>query len=276
MNCQQCTNEIEERDRRDDLLSRAAEAHLATCAACRTFSRERLSLGALVGELERVAAPPDFDFRLRARMAAGRDASRPRVTWFNLSSASVSWAMAGCLALVVAASLYFRQEQPGANVLQPQQARATSPVAVKPVETAQASTAQTPEVGAREVEQVKVELKANATPVRRRRALPVRRAEREPVEIARAGNREEGSNSSDVMGSSVRFDAKRMTESANAGALIPVQLPLPERPLKVLLRDTRGASRTISVDPVSFGSRDTIGRSPKFTNVSLPTSQGVW
>jgi hypothetical protein len=59
--------------------------------------------------------------------------------------------------------------------------------------------------------------------------------------------------------------------------LIPVHLDAPEGQLKVLLRDTSGGARTISVDSVSFGSRDVMGRpGATYTRASLTSNQGVW
>ena len=57
--------------------SQLAMEHLATCEACRQFRAERAELREIVGSLERVGAPPDFDMRLRARIAAERSTSRP-------------------------------------------------------------------------------------------------------------------------------------------------------------------------------------------------------
>ncbi|HYG09958.1 MAG TPA: hypothetical protein VD835_08440, partial [Pyrinomonadaceae bacterium] len=67
MNCQKCKTEIEDRDLRRESLSHAAQAHMAACANCRVFGEERLALRRLVGGLEKVSAPADFDFRMRAR-----------------------------------------------------------------------------------------------------------------------------------------------------------------------------------------------------------------
>jgi hypothetical protein len=58
--------------------------------------------------------------------------------------------------------------------------------------------------------------------------------------------------------------------------LIPVQISAQERPLKVLLQETGGIARTISVESVSFGSRDVIGRPATISKASLSTNQGVW
>src|SRR5882672_2253194 len=46
--------------------------NVALCAACSEFRAERTSLRELVGSLEPVTAPGDFDLRLRARLARER------------------------------------------------------------------------------------------------------------------------------------------------------------------------------------------------------------
>ncbi|HEX8424485.1 MAG TPA: hypothetical protein VF634_13790, partial [Pyrinomonadaceae bacterium] len=74
------------------------------------------------------------------------------------------------------------------------------------------------------------------------------------------------------LGAPVKYDSTAKAE----GALIPVQVSAQERPLKVLLRETGGGARTISVESVSFGSRDVIGRPATISKASLSTNQGVW
>ena len=49
--------------------SERATAHLSLCAGCRDFRAERNELRQLVGSLEPVVAPADFEMRLRARIA---------------------------------------------------------------------------------------------------------------------------------------------------------------------------------------------------------------
>ena len=46
----------------------AVVEHLSRCGQCQTFYEERAKLRQLVGSLGTVKAPPDFDFRLRARL----------------------------------------------------------------------------------------------------------------------------------------------------------------------------------------------------------------
>jgi hypothetical protein len=53
----------------DETCSTAALEHLRECGACREFHEKQTKLRQIVGSLGTVAAPADFDFRLRARLA---------------------------------------------------------------------------------------------------------------------------------------------------------------------------------------------------------------
>lgn len=272
---------------RREHLSDAAEAHLSACANCRAFGEERLALSRLVGGLEKVSAPADFDFRMRARMAAELSARRaPRPRLFNFTPAALSWPLAACLALVVSAALYFQQQQPDAavtpegqaSVASPQTSAAdTTPINEQLNEQAseQASDGERRVVNERQDDIVAPSKNQTA---QRRRVLPERVATTTAAvrgamhETAEA--RVEDSSSAGLMGSTVRFDSTAARRGE--GALIPVQLNASERPLNVVLRDRSGEARTISVDSVSFGSRDVIGRPATFAKASLSSNQGVW
>jgi hypothetical protein len=277
MNCQKCKTEIEDRDLRRESLSDAAQAHKAACANCRVFGEERLALRRLVGGLEKVSAPADFDFRMRARLAAERSVAAPRAAWFNFSPAALSWPLAGCLALVVSASLYFQPQRPDAPVdapaAQTAEARETMP-SPPPQQTSAVAPAQQDEQAAGDETPADVDaiaLKRSAG--QRRHALPSRLAARASVERELA--QVEESTSTSLMGATPRFASSG--ETRRESALIPVPLDAPEGQLKVLLRDTSGGARTISVDSVSFGSRDVMGRpGATFTRTSLSSNQGVW
>src|SRR5687768_15382849 len=56
--------------------SERATAHLSLCAGCRDFRAERNELRQLVGSLDPVVAPADFEMRLRARLAREQSPSR--------------------------------------------------------------------------------------------------------------------------------------------------------------------------------------------------------
>lgn len=273
MNCQKCKIEIEETDLQRESLSRAAEAHIAGCAACRVFGQERLALRRLVGGLEKVSAPADFDFRMRALMVAERGVRAPRERWFNFSPAALSWPLAACLALVISATLYFQTRRPETHASpQPEQAHA-APVASPQTSVAEAvRQSDQPVTNKVRPEVTVVSAKISPAPERRRSA-PQRLTVRAGVarESAQVGE----STSTSLTGSTPRFASSGATR--NEGAPIPVPLGAPEGQLKVLLRDTSGGARTISVDSVSFGSRDVMKRpGATYTRASLSTNQGVW
>jgi hypothetical protein len=274
MNCQKCKIEIEDRDPRREYLSSAAEAHMAACASCRVFGEERLALRSLVGGLEKVSAPADFEFRMRARMAAERSAGASRASWYNFSPAALSWPLVGCLALVISASLYFQQRPDTHATVSHSQSRA---VATPPqsLQTSVAATApQSDRSAIKETQSGDIAVASfKNSPAQRRRAVPVRLAGRTGVE--RVLRQVEESASTGLTGTTPRFAGGAATRSE--GALIPVQLDAPEGQLKVLLRDTSGAARTISVDSVSFGSRDMMRRpGATYAKASLSSNEGVW
>ena len=67
----------------DDDLSPATAAHLQSCADCREFHLRQTKLRQIVGSLGTVNAPADFDFRLRARLAA--DAQKPTFRFWTIA-----------------------------------------------------------------------------------------------------------------------------------------------------------------------------------------------
>ncbi|MBC7795349.1 MAG: hypothetical protein H7Z37_00590 [Pyrinomonadaceae bacterium] len=69
-NCQNYQNEIETAKdfSNQNSLSTETSRHLENCATCQTHNAERESLHKLMQKLERVSAPTDFDFRLRAKL----------------------------------------------------------------------------------------------------------------------------------------------------------------------------------------------------------------
>lgn len=285
MNCQKCKIEIEDRDLNREALSDAARGHLSACAECRLFGEERLALRRLVGGLDKVSAPADFDFRMRARLAAERASRAPRAARFNFSPATLSWPLAASLALVVSASLYFQQRRPDTPEPHTTTAELSRTTGTAPqTSIAQPSTTSpqpfvaepaTPglRTASREASRgVHVAASKSALPQRRRAVTPGldRRAG-----VAPEAAQVEESTSVSVTGATPRFAASGTARAE--GVPIPVQLNAPEGQLKVLLRDTSGGARTISVDSVSFGSRDVIGRpGATYTSASLSTNQGVW
>jgi len=67
-NCEVIRQELDEL-MLGETISPAAVDHLRECAECREFNKKQTRLRQIVGNLGTVSAPPDFDFRLRARLA---------------------------------------------------------------------------------------------------------------------------------------------------------------------------------------------------------------
>ena len=74
MECRATRREIDEGG---EQLSAPALQHVASCAPCLAFQNERARLRELLTSLEPVTAPADFDFRLRARIAAQTEKPGP-------------------------------------------------------------------------------------------------------------------------------------------------------------------------------------------------------
>src|SRR6478672_10372656 len=67
--CEPVRRELEELTL-NETFGGATAGHLRDCAECREFQRQQMKLRQIVGSLGTVNAPADFDFRLRARLAA--------------------------------------------------------------------------------------------------------------------------------------------------------------------------------------------------------------
>jgi hypothetical protein len=271
MNCKLCRIGIEEAGA-DAPPGGAVGAHLADCAACRAFRAERLSLRALVAGLGRVDAPNDFEFRLRARLAAeaapqgssGWRAYFPRAAWAAVSV---------CLLIAVGVSLRPRQQTTPAVASFDSQTRPAaaaaggndgaagdgrtrgnspnliSPDAVEEVSAVAHVAATKPRVNYRRADKR----------ARRQTFVPPAALEEIAAEVGGA--------------ESVESFAEH-SRSVTGGMVIALPVSTEERPLQVTFKDMQGASRVVSVDPVAFGSRE-----PNFNGargVNAANKQGVW
>src|SRR5918912_1998496 len=111
MNCQTCRAEIEELETGAGLSERAS-AHVRVCPECWAFHDERQALRRLVGSLGPVSAPPDFDFRLRARLAAAKADADQRAPWRSFLSSVPAISLAAAFALLVAGFVIYKQMRP--------------------------------------------------------------------------------------------------------------------------------------------------------------------
>src|SRR5215211_1511977 len=81
-NCELIRRELDELNL-DQTCTTAAVQQLRECSECREFHEKHTKLRHIVGSLGTVAAPADFDFRLRARLAneSGSAASHLTFDW---------------------------------------------------------------------------------------------------------------------------------------------------------------------------------------------------
>lgn len=75
MNCREMQAAVDSAHLRSELAN-DVELHLGSCEGCGRYATGNFQLLGLLAAQPRVEAPPDFDFRLRARIARARDERR--------------------------------------------------------------------------------------------------------------------------------------------------------------------------------------------------------
>ena len=199
--------------------------HLRECAACREFNEKQTRLRQIVGSLGTVSAPPDFDFRLRARLA--NDAGSATFHFWPLARRGLAFA-AVLLMFVVGAMLVrsvFNRPEENKQVATSDQHNNTPPV--QPVAPTQAPTSSLPMPA--------------SSPERRPQIV---RNER-PSRIKRPLVAEDFSNER----------APVYSGREPAGTFEVMSLDSSLQSFKVSLDDGRVNARTISVPSISFGSQ---------------------
>jgi hypothetical protein len=219
--------------------SERATAHLSLCAACRDFRAERNELRLLVGSLESVVAPADFEMRLRARIA--REQSPSREALFARLIRTPALAAAALFVMVGGTLVWVAQKdiEPSTQVATVQQ---PSPIA-------KASDSDTPPSAATETAEA-------ITP------------SDEGAQTASSGSPRKNRPGSRVRSqdySLLPADAVRQGDNAYVNA--------PSKPVVFALEDERGTKRKISLPPVSFGSQSLVdNRVP----VSYTGNSRIW
>lgn len=244
-------------------LSRGASAHAASCRACGEEMRGREALRALVRGLDKVEAPADFEYRLRARMGAGGvGGRRAPLSGLRLVFAFAPVAAAACF-LVVSTALYLRQaaktepaEAPSAIVSAPTPRNADADA-----QRAATTAGTTGEV--RESKQTgerPLVVASAPTAFKVRPAVHRRRAASQPArEVADGGQRSE----------TLSLTAARVI--SGSGMTIALKTPL-----RVVLRDESGAGRVVPMRAVSFGSQELLARESVSGQASAAENEGVW
>ena len=224
-NCEVIRQELDEL-MLDETSTTAVAEHLRECAACREFNEKQTRLRQIVGSLGTVPAPPDFDFRLRARLA--NDAGAATFHFWPLARRGL--AVAAVLLVFVMGAILIRNvfNRPAENKqVADQHNTPAAPQPVPAVESPQHPNPAPPLLA--------------SSPERRPQAV---RNER-PARIKRPLVAEDFS--------SQRAEVITGREPAAEFEVLPLDSSL--QPFKVSLDDGRGNARTISVPTISFGSQ---------------------
>jgi hypothetical protein len=229
--CRATRREIDESEVHQ-ALSETAAMHLQTCSGCRDFRAQRTRLRDLIGSLEPVVAPADFDFRLRARLASHRQSKRQDLfSGFRLTvPAKVA---AAVLVLLLGSIVWINQRMgtQGPSVAKVEQQNPTAGNATTGPDEAAIKTS--PKVDTNKAADGALAQNEGST------LAP------KPVRVSSRPRSEPSYDASETAAESVKG-------SDDAG---DVSLSAPVKPLVVSMEDDRGATRTISLPPVSFGAQ---------------------
>lgn len=244
MNSKMCRHARQEIDELDigQSLSEVTTVHLASCAACAQFRSERASLRELIGGLEPVVAPADFDMRLRARIARDRAGSAPQPFFARfIGMPAIAAASVAVIAVALAVIWVGQKNSPTTTAL----------VQSPPVQSADQAKTGT------EVQNASASTATSDTP-----------AGKEDVAVVRSytGRR----NRSSIRSGGATDYGLRAANSVKASDSF---VDAPSKPVVVSLEDNNGAKRKISLPPVSFGAQNLVdNRMP----VSYTGNSRVW
>jgi len=244
-NCEVIRRELDEL-MLDGTCSTSAVEHLKESSDCREFNRTQTKLRRMVGSLGTVEVPPDFDSRLRARLA--NDSTGGTFHYWPLVQRGLAVAVAVVViafGVVVIKNLDLNQQKEvvAEKPPVPQQ----SPAQVVP---AQPSATQNPG-----------SLTVHVPP-----SSPVRNKGERPVQ---AGNRIKRPLST-VDSAFDRAERISGSEAANYEASTVFSIDASLQPLRLSLDDGRGNAKTISVPTIRFGSQQML---PKRNRLA---EKGIW
>ncbi len=239
MNANDCRDARREIDQSElgQRLSEQVESHVIGCASCAAFRAERTRLRELVGSLQPITAPADFDMRLRARIARERD-QRATSSFFRVFMSTPAIGVAAVIVMIVGGIVWMNQR----NGQSPVNTTAAKPPAENPVGSV-ASTKDQPPANS----------DVNSTKESNRDANSTIENQKLATASPRSGQRlvpnpgGPSSNDFSVSGAqSYQIDPNRAGE---------VSLSAPGKPMVVTVYDEKGGSRKILMPPVSFGAQ---------------------
>ena len=225
--------------------SAAVTEHLKECAACREFQQTQTKLRQMVGSLGTVAAPADFDFRLRARLA--NDAGGNGFYYWSFARRGVAFAavlVVFATGMIVVRNIVNQETRPPVVVENNPPVPRESPE-IKPAES---NVQDPPKQLAVAGQENKRQIVKNLAPIAPRIKRPL-------STIDRASTGAEVLSGPEAVGS-------------RATAVIPIDASLPS--LRFSLDDGYGNERTISVPTIRFGSQRMLPNANQFAQ------KGIW
>lgn len=265
--CKTFRRELDEADPNHQLSTKARD-HLRGCAECRSCDSDQRSLHGLIASLEPVAAPSDFDFRLRARLAREKSGARNGAGVSNFLRIPRPVVAAALVLLVAVAGVVVKNwmSSPKTTAINvtPHSVVISAPSggtkAIVPTSNTQAGV--TGVVATSGGSENNPGTTDRYSPTARRNSVS-----RNLANVLRKGEasatRELGLSPAAVLGSE---------QTGNAGSV--VRVPLDARALQISIDDGRGTIRTISLPTVSFGSQRLMANQS-----FMPTggsAKGVW
>jgi len=266
-------------------LGREAASHVESCAACGEELRGRATLRGLVRGLGRVEAPPDFEYRLRARMAGSKPGGGQGIfaSWFPVGG--LAWAAAAVCVLSVTAAIYFKQAQPARR-----DATNAGEVASVPQANASPSVIQSKSAGETQAQQTKTgesadinktAVSSSATASRIQKVAATKRSEPQPrerkfVERASSGD----STHVGAFEFSVGSAPNRVPQlnggngSTSRVSVQGIQLGTSAGTLRVTLLDERGT--LVPMRTVSFGSQEPLSKQTASGRTTTKDEEGIW
>lgn len=254
IDCKACRNEIEDAASGEHLRA-AALRHLETCARCRSFQKQRQALRELVSSSlgTTIAAPHDFEWRLRARLNADKrsEQRRPRL-WPGSAPGAQAIALAASFVLVIGIAVLLKQttaERSGAGLpvetASAKDAKASSGTVGGSVNLALADDAPSSDGSRANLTRNRL----TQSRLRGARFLSVK-SPRVKTEMAASA------------ASSTRLPVSNDFSSRAAPVINLFSVPVrpPSQTVKVLLDEGRGTMRTVSLQPVTFGSQAILER----------------
>ena len=273
MNCKTCRLEIEDSNGVRP-LSEVANIHMKSCVSCSSFCEERQVLSKMIRNLEVITAPPDFDFRLRARLATLKGQEASGGLWTRFAPGGWSLAIAASFVILVAVGVVVRQA-----LLNPVGGGGSQEVVNVPPPSAPASLA--PSNVPQDSQKDDNALQATSASTSRDTALP------EGVSPSSTSRRNPVTKSN----ATVVNDAGGSLDSAvsSAATVLPLGIPdptltrsvgaLPVRASMhttlIMVSDGKTRTQPISLRPVTFGGQDLFEESMS-KRILIPASQGVW